>query len=255
MASRRCILICRFGSLVAPATTAAVGLVFLSTWAALITCGAEKQPRTIPKDGAWVRYHSSCERSNGFKASRKVTLSFVGTVDVDNKHCRWVEIKVDDGDDEQKKEYLFKMLVLEDDLMQSDLLALKNVIRTWERRPDGTVINQPDAPNYSELFLWTPGAMRNFESTGESKDISFERGRLKSAKAWSRLREDRGQGSGIRTNTTFMVWMHPDVALGYAEASMRMNISFGGEQLSDQLTKYEIEDAGTGAMTELPKNN
>jgi hypothetical protein len=217
---------------------------------------AEEASRFLPKDGTWVRYHAIFEKPNGAKAALSVTMSLVGTVAVDGKRCRWVEVKTEQEDGDHQKSFVFKRLVLEHDLLESDpTKPFKNVVRTWERGPDGSISDRPDRATWSELFLWTPGALRGLAKSGNAKDIPFKSRRLKSAQEWTGTSEARGKMSPTRTETTFTVWLHPDLPLGFAEASMQVNVFLEDKKIGKQLTTYSIEDSGTGATTELPDNN
>jgi hypothetical protein len=159
---------------------------------------------SLPPDGSWVRYVVSHESTShpyrGRKAksdanvetekikswSEKITLSFVGRTVENGVPCRWVEIRTEKPDQQADKPCAYKVLLKEEGLLSDKHpLAEKNVLRVWQQTSDGTVSRRDDSLGYSDLFSWTPGAVRQMKPTGETREIDFASSHLSSATAYS----------------------------------------------------------------------
>jgi hypothetical protein len=215
--------------------------------------------REPPKDGTWVRYQKVAEnliRGNKLNPI-DVTLSFVGTHVEDGQRFRWLELKAVVPDGEGAGTHIFKVLVPEKDLWESDK-PFEHARRTWVRKPDGSVAPPPkgfrDDMTYDELLLWTPGLSKGSVAVDDqSKDVDYQAGRLKDCHASTR---DLVYKLGKATYTRRCVaWIHPDLPMGFAEAQIIQEQSFNNGIISRYSSTYRIQDAGADAKTELPDHN
>jgi hypothetical protein len=244
------------------AWAASVLLALPACWIALATpvaIAAKDEPAAkLPEDGAWVRYQQDWERlDNGLKETRKITVSVVGHVVENDEACRWIELKhlVSEGD--EKGTWIFKLLIRENDLMENEN-PLERVIRAWLQSPDKEItLFEPDETSFLPILLWTSGTPKKPSTADETKNIEYQKGRLKAAHAKvgqivipERTRPD------YRNSWDYTLWQHTDLPIGFAEARIKYEVR--GPDMKDrtqQVTVYLLEDAGTGAKTELPDNN
>jgi hypothetical protein len=219
----------------------------------------DEWPSRLPRDGAWVRYHHDYRAFDDKVLPSDDTLSFVGSVIDDGRRCRWVEIKNVLPGEAGERIFITKMLILEAALLDSiDPVSAENVVRTWRRKPDGSVTKLAEPPRYSIDLLWLPGIGKKMTRTGEKKDIDYQRGRLKSATGWKAERRDgrtlQGQIS-IGTAIDYTVWQHHDLPCGFAEAHVHGRLSILGDMKGEMQSDFYLQDAGLDARSELPDHN
>jgi hypothetical protein len=270
------------GVLVAAAVTLATGCQTLPTSGG-DPAGAVSSisAKSLPADGSWVRYVVSHESTShpyrGRKAksdanvetvkvkrwSEKITLSFVGQTVENGVPCRWVEIRIERSDQQADKPCGYKMLLKEEGLLSDKHpLAEKNVLRVWQQMPDGTVSRRDDSLGYSDLFSWTPGAVRHLKPAGETREIDFATCHLSSATAYSGMTTTNAHVAlgviRIHLEEQMTVWLHPDLPAGFA--GMRMEENSTARFMTHPATlhhvaEYVLEDAGTDAQTSMPEHN
>jgi len=217
---------------------------------------------TLPEDGAWVRYQWDWERlDNSQKVSGTVTVSLVGSVLDRSEPCRWIELKHEIPEGDEKGTLIQKLLIPEKDLLESSN-PVEHVIRTWVRFNDEPVrLKDPKWNNDSAiapLLLWTPGAVASSEKAGALKDIEYQRGRLEGTSLRTRklvLSETNIDGRIVlKRSRTFTIRMHRQLPLGFAEAWIEDEV-FDAEKAalrSRQISNYLLQDFGSGATTGLP---
>jgi hypothetical protein len=234
---------------------------------------------SLPPDGSWVRYVVSHESTShpyrGRKAksdanvetekikswSEKITLSFVGRTVENGVPCRWVEIRTEKPDQQADKPCAYKVLLKEEGLLSDKHpLAEKNVLRVWQQTSDGTVSRRDDSLGYSDLFSWTPGAVRQMKPTGETREIDFASSHLSSATAYSGKTTTNAYVAlgviRIHLEEQMTVWLHPDLPAGFA--GMRTEENSTARFMTHPATlrhvaEYVLEDAGTDAQTSMPE--
>jgi hypothetical protein len=231
--------------------------------AVLIVCGAcraEERSVVLPKDGSWVR----CEFeviAPPTKLASTVTLSIVGSAVENETRCRWVEVKsvfpkgqiprFPDGGT-----FLTKMLISEQDLLENADPS-KRSQRAWVRKPGEPQAEQTKVlPVSKNLMLWAPGVRRTLTETTDEKSIDYQSGQLKSARAWTGTQTVENQDRKSQFKSTYTVWMHPDLPMGFAEAEIVNDITYtNGDAPHQQRHVFRIIDAGNDAKSELPDNN
>jgi hypothetical protein len=259
LADRRVLLLCRC-RFARPAAYFFVGFVPVVVLS-LTNVHADDEPRELPKDGAWSRYQLEDEENGKRVLSKTVTLSVVGTTIEDGETCRWLEIKsVVQEPPGIAGNYVSKILVPEKDLLGEK--PFKNVRRAWTRRRDEPVKQQTkiDDWNQEPLLLWTPGMLKVAElAPNQSKDIEYQRGRLKDARAQTGvLTYDFSFDNKRRLKrvSKFTVWLHAEIPFAFAEARIIVEDFLDDKKFrKDMSVIYHIEDTGTDARSECPDNN
>jgi hypothetical protein len=242
---------------------------------------SDTQSRHLPDDGAWVRYHvndtETTERVSGtftlkvegklveqettVTRSEVVTLSYVGSVVEEGKPCRWLEVKTVARDENADKTWIRKMLVTEAGLMQNGGKRTgAQVMRAWLQKPDGSIIKEDENRSKPFVFLGTPRAFKNMQPSGKKQDFSLPSLRLDAAEAWHGKHQDSHSVAGlikVRTDTEYTAWFHPDLPAGFVRLDWKSVQSFsaGDAAKTTKVVEYSVEDAGTGAQTELPDHN
>jgi hypothetical protein len=243
---------------------------------------SDYRPPALPPDGAWVRYRSTSEETTEkvkgkfklrfegkdvekeytVRRSELITLSFVGSVIEDQEPCRWVEIKIENTDD--NKVTLYKMLLKEKAFFdKKGALASGNVVRTWQRKHDGTIEKRDKPPGYSFLFLWTPGGMKTVSRSGDPMDIEYQSGRLAGAQPWTVKDSETSRPIiGLikaRSIGTSTVWTHPELPVGYARlhssSEMLLTLGWTTQIKNSTVIDHTLDDAGAEAQSELPDCN
>jgi hypothetical protein len=248
-----------------PISLAALGIALIAGWVSA-PGRADDGNRELPKDGAWARYDENWERlDNGQKVSYSATLSFVGKLVEKDELCRWVEMKYVALDGPEKDTLIIsKMLIREKDLHESEN-PITCVLRCWEQVNDEPARLSDAHQNYAStigpLLLWTPGALKNAAAAGKPKDIEYQQGRLKAAKAWTGKMKiaERNQAGHvvIQRLRQFTSWQHADLPVGFAEAEIKDDV-YNADMTrlySRSVSVLLLQDAGTDATSALPDCN
>lgn len=219
---------------------------------------SDEQPRALPKDGSWVRYHVETEDvvEKKIEGLRSIELSFVGTVVEEGQTCRWLERKesVPDGEKGTKKE-IIKVLVPEKDLWESDV-PFEHFRRGWVLRPDGKIAEVTMKQhvllhlNFAPLLLWTPGMLKDSKQVADQfKDIEYQAGRLKGAQARTGKLALPDNNYDI---SKYTAWQHPDLPIGCAEVRMTRELFMKGKKFNERLTVWRLQETGAEAKSSLP---
>lgn len=222
-------------------------------------CRSDDRETKLPEDGTWVRYQESWERiDSGLSHTHRVTVSLVGSVREKDEPCRWIEVQVEIP--EQGPEhgtYVFKMLFRERDLRENDN-PLAGLVRAWMKFNDKPVYEfRPDELGQLPTLLWAPGVLKHAKAVDGPKDVEYQQGRLKEARARAgELVLLNNPRPDWRMSWEYQVWMHPDLPLGFAEARCTFEMRDNERRMrTRQITEYRLQDSGTGAKTALPDSN
>jgi hypothetical protein len=213
----------------------------------------------------WARNQLDWERvDNGQTESATVTISIVGSVLEGTEPCRWIELKYEVADGGETGTLLQKLLISEKGLLESNN-PMEHVLRTWTCFNDEPArLKDPRLNNDSvigPLLLWAPGGIATARKAGPSRDIEYQRGVLKGASSRSQkviLPETNIDGKVVlKRSRTFTIQMHGSLPIGLAEAQVDDEL-FDVEMTTvraRQISKYFLQDFGSGATTKLPNNN
>ena len=113
---------------------------------------------------------------------------------------------------------------------------------------------------YGLLFLWAPGVLKDADSPNESKNVEYQKGRLKRAKPRTGRQmlsiQDAAGKIEFTWSRKYTAWQHADLPIGFASAEIVAEVLDADHKVrSLQSTVYLLEDAGTGAKSELSENN
>src|SRR6185369_6713973 len=151
-----------------------------------------------------------------------------------------------------------KILVPEKDLVESDR-PFESAVRLIRRGTDGAETSIDCQTSklgcrlLEHLFFWTPGMLKGATAgDGPAKDIEYQNGRLKNAHSFTgkrTLRRNKIDGEATESYR-YAIWLHPDAALGFAEARIESEV-VRGENRRSYLSIYRIQDFGSGAKSEI----
>lgn len=214
----------------------------------------------LPKDGKWVRYQVQGMEVDARSADKEkyqgsLTVSSVGTENVQEEKCRWIEFRhtwqnTTRGDKDDRVRIL-KCLVPEKHLGKGKQAA-KHVIRGWRsnylgsqgkgtpyrlRRSDGTIrLGQP-----TSTLLQGPTKQ---DQKLEAKLISTKAGKFKCTGVRSRF-EFRGSRTSAVTLT---VWLNDAAPFGVVRFELEAKEGDG-----DKVTMIgTFEEQGKNATSDLP---
>ncbi|MSR57330.1 MAG: hypothetical protein EXS05_06630 [Planctomycetaceae bacterium] len=224
----------------------------------------DDQPRQLAKDGAWVQYQWDWERlDNGQTMSGKLTLSFVGSLVENGEPCRWIELKYVIPEGNEKGTLIEKLLIREKDLLESEN-PIETVLRTWVQFNDEPAYRKEPHQNNDSTsgttLLWTPGAMKKAVA-GTPRDIEYQQGHLKAAKAWSKnvlLAEKNQDGKVVaHRSRRYTSWLHADLPVGFAQAEIKDDLYNLDKTkiLMPTVSVFLLQDTGTDAKSALPDCN
>lgn len=214
--------------------------------------------RTVPADGAWVRFHmhetwSDADVGN-IDRTIYLTIKSVGTKIVNDKPCRWIESKIQS--DEQLMTgtgMIFKVLVPEKELTIGD--PVNGAVESWWRRPNHEVAKVPDLKGHPRLWLFflpaLSGRVREPLKLEERQAVVWQQGQL----------DCRVMEGNIAETLTDVRWdvqwkgrgrlaLHETVPFGVA--AVRFEIEKDDRGTTGSITG-SLTDNGAGAVSDLPE--
>jgi len=219
---------------------------------------ANEPAARLPKEGTWVRYHKTVdELLDGEHWESTVTLRFLESVIEDGLRCRWVEQKEVVAEGERKGEYLLKVLIPESALTEEELPG-RHAVRLWARNHlIGLRSRRGPDRGLEDKLLWTPASLKALQSKPDDlRDVEHQDGNLKGARAWTGTWTDSDFRVAKSTFfTTFTIWHHPELPIGYAEARFEKFQFIDEKKVGHWVTTYQLQEFGTDAKSDLPENN
>ena len=218
----------------------------------------EKIAISLPKDGAWARYHVTTTRAEDAGVepeTRKETIRFVGTVESNGQRHRWIEqsFGLKDG-----RTNVMKTLVAEKDLKSAWPLAAE---RRWHHKAGDQLATECETlgPEYGVFSLVFPGPYNTAKPLHETRVLDYQRGRLEIKEGLAGRQEVSFQDNGqdVAYSMNYTVWRHPDVPLGLAAAKISMRTQENGrlEAGGTYTVEFILEDCGQDAKSVLPQND
>lgn len=209
----------------------------------------------LPASGSWVRYHFVTKSDNGQEAIFKQTLKFLGSQDHGGVACRWIEIDEKYAAGELQHHQL---LVPERALRESSNPLSETLIYNLR---DGEGEIQSHRLEMAQIFgaslLFLPAARKTAKSIDEPKQVDYQQGKLKIAKAhqgefrWSR------EAITVKQTQTFVwkysVWVDPVVPVGVAHGRHEFHVELDGVKSRGAANEVHLEDFGTGATSSFQK--
>jgi len=241
-----------------PALFVAFGFVLIPCLNVL----AQEQTTKLPDDGWWIRYFSTRKEEFNRQVKEftgKFTYSLVGTTVEDGETCRWIELKSVFSSSETENVILWKLLVLEKDLLEREqpLEALK---RGWRKVNKLDVEAFKIAPNplKTQLMIF-PGMWQKVDLVDTEKVVDYQHGRLTIPHARvlkltepANVNRPRDERNVVSEYTT---WFDPKIAPVFAAAKFQTKIYVKDELRRTIVDDWVVEDTGTDAKSQLPDNN
>jgi hypothetical protein len=234
---------------------------------------ADELKAELPADGCWVRYRCVSKRDgDDGEIEDTDVFSLVGTVMEDGKRCRWVEWKTISTVNGEKETDIFKFLIPERELVESDR-PLEGLIRAWRKsenqQAEPLLFNQAlRVRSYTGSADFTFGGImlcvfrgpkRNWRPVDEKRMVEYQRGRLEVGEGRvarhqaSRTSPVSGQKIDFCREVT--VWSHPHVPFGGAAVRMREELLVDNVLSVAYVRESTIEDFGADAQSAIPDNN
>jgi hypothetical protein len=250
-------------------TIARACLLFLIVAATVHPASADDNVNVLPRDGAWVRYHTAVKSDDGkINYAGEQTFAVVGRRIENVGACRWVELKIVSNETGVKATSIFKLLIPEKALLE-EKDPVQHVVRAWVKYDDQpaseltpAALNAGDPETHialgSEMLFW-PGVLRKAKRVAEEKTVRFKKSRLVMPEGYAgkfvaEIPSLKSEAKRIDT-TDFEMWFHRDLPMGFAFARTRLVSSGGdGPEFLNMTTEYSVEDAGRDAKTLLPDN-
>ncbi len=225
---------------------------------------------SLPKVGAWVRYHVTKKVDGGsVEDSPKLTISVVGQKIEEGVPCLWVELKFVGGERGENSQWLFKCLIPERALLEEER-PMQHVIRAWEKfegqavheLPTGALKGDKGARRFvslDEYMVFWPGSLRTTERVETRKTLDYQQGRLVIPEGRRGKFVEHSPGAiaeeDINDTTEYQVWLHHDLPIGFACAQIRFTSADETPTFPNSTTEYTAEDAGAGAKSVLPDHD
>jgi hypothetical protein len=216
----------------------------------------------LPKDGAWVRFEEEGKGSRpdgtGVTVSGKLTISSVGTVDIDGKRCRWIEIATDTKmSDRPAIQHVVKLLIPEAHLGKGKE-PLEHTLKAWSKHSainDGQLQEIKDPAGNGATFLKnyvTPYLRGPFEDAEnlEKATVDSKLGKLECAGLVAK--EKRMIGNGVTIHYTHRVRLHERAHFGVVSFQSEMRMELDGQVGANMASTTTLSDSGTDATSAIP---
>ena len=237
----------------------ACGLAFASCLSGL----AEEPAAKLPEDGWWIRYFVTIKQEGNGQVqeyTNLITYSLVGTVIEEDEKNRWVEIKEITRYGPKEKSFLYKFLIPEKDLLESEQ-PLDKVKRAWLKANELAPSPVEKGRIRAAILPIFPGMWRNAERVDNKQTFDYQKGRLTINQAMTKTDSQTVNKYLTKRHINKVITHHHIAWFDQASSPVltalktRTKISDGGEVVSTEDDDMVIEDTGTDAKSELPEQN
>ena len=199
----------------------------------------------LPKDGAWVLFDLEMSAKDRMTKGT-LKMSSVGAVKVDNKPCRWIELKMTVKMDEREETYVAKLLAPEKDLREGGK-PFENRIRGWlKERLDGEVA-ELDEKNQGPVPIFLSSPLKDAKKL-EPKIVESKLGKLKCAGVTGHIEYKEGEG---KIKVTFETRRHKNAPFGVVTSNIKLEVERNGNREEFKMT-FKLREVGKGAVSDLP---
>lgn len=217
-------------------------------------------------DGAWARFEGT--RTNTKPTGEEtagpetVTISFVGTTQIDGESCRWIEIATELTQDNGKKfTEVQKLLIPQKHLTGTDD-PLEHVKKAWRwnsvvpRERALTELNRDEVRTWRILRTW----VRPYLREPLADEARVEAGRIEcmfgEVDCVGLAGTERGVEplTGIVTESKFLLRLHPDAPFGVAAWEHELKLS-KDEPFGTTTTRLRLVKVGKDGKSALPDAN
>ena len=238
-----------------------LGAAVLTFGAMASACGAADAEDAVPKSGAWVRYHVLVHHAEGNQQVEQETLRFLGRATEKGQPCRWIEIQIDDKSGKQPRSYIYKLLIPEQALRESDR-PLDHAVRGWVQSDKGRIdpwVRRGQALHntFGRLLTFLPGCRPQTRPLDEPKVVDYQDGRLicPSGRAGQMKVNVAADDDRLTWEHNYVIWPHEQLPLGVAAANITTSLYRNDALLKSYRIEQWLEDFGTSAKSALPDHN
>ena len=214
----------------------------------------------LPDDGHWVRFEidGTGTEPDGteIKLVGTLTMSSVGTVDMDGKKCRWIEIVTEAKRAGEPFTDIDKLLIPEHRLAKGKE-PLKHVLKAWHKHSmgDGPPRKIEDfAGESGALYLrkLNPSLHGPFETTKELEPVRIDSKLGKLECKGITASEKIEQGGGVTIHSTYLIRLHNKAPFGVVSWEAKWKVEQDGQALGTMTMKMKVADFGTDAKSMIP---
>ncbi len=214
----------------------------------------------LPADGTWARFDLDTKGTGpGGKESTLIgslTLSSVGTAEVDGEACRWIEIGAEGKLDDQTFTDIKKLLIPEKHLGNGKD-PLEHLLKVWVKQStvaDGTLRQIEDlkgtgARQLARLRLFLPGPFK----TSEKLDKVAVESKLEKLEYEGLTAHEKTDHPGnLSLDSTYIIRLHPTAPFGVVTYENTTKVERGGQSEGTVTMKLKLVDFGKDAKSALP---
>lgn len=218
----------------------------------------------LPEDGTWARFDMAGKavEPNGKETtiSGTLTLSSVGTVDVDGQKCRWIELGTEAKRNNQEFFDIEKLLIPEKHLVKGED-PLAHVLKVWHKHSminggaarERQDVQNPDSPEGKlvrgpklQMFLHGP-----FDSPRLLGKTSVE-SKLGPRECRGVSAEEKVEGAAT-FNHKFLIRLHEDAPFGVVTWEVESKLEQNEKLIGNMSTKATLADFGKDAKSKIPE--
>lgn len=223
--------------------------VHLATLPLIADEGGEKT-RSLPRPGAWARYHVVRVEVDGTETTYDETIEWQAReLSADGKPLRWIEIRSEFDEDAELKTYVVRMLVPENALM-NDPDPLKQTVKLMFGVNDEPLADEDvtSAPFFYHAVIVCPGSKTDVHTLDDPKIVMYQPGNLSITKestvthVWTRRLKNADGNLMLTYDYTF--YSHGDVEACFAQASFTISYQLNDELPNIQRFNYYLTTAG-----------
>jgi hypothetical protein len=218
----------------------------------------------LPVDGAWVRFDVDAKGAepdgSEVKMTGALTMSSVGTSDVDGQRCRWIEIAYESTANGQPWIEVNKLLIPEKHLGKGKE-PLENVVKWWMKHSmvaDGTPQQVKDLKGQGAVYVTRARPMLHgpFQMPEKLDKVPVESklGKLECEGLVAREKTDDTQ-SKVSYDSKYTIRLHPDAPFGVVTWQHEMKGLRDGQPQRTVNLELKLADYGKNAKSALPDSD
>ncbi|QDU41886.1 hypothetical protein Mal52_03410 [Symmachiella dynata] len=222
------------------------------------TAQAEGLIHQLPEDGAWAQFDIQGKGTDAdgstVTLSGTITMSSVGTAEVDGEQCRWIEVATEGKRDDQAFTDIVKLLIPESQLAQGKD-PLKHVLKIWHKHsqvPGGAKqIEDLAGQNARYLRKFRPLLHGPFEMVQklEKAPVDSKLGKVDCDGYSASGEVEMGT---ILMNSQYTIRLHKSAPFGVVTWQAETEVSREGQALGTMSTKFKLSDFGKDAKSAIP---
>lgn len=213
----------------------------------------------LPKDGAWVRFDidSKGTENDGSEVALvgALTMSSVGTTEVDGVQCRWIEIAVEGRRNGEPLAGIYKLLIPEQYLAKGKA-PLKHVLNLWQKHlnvADGRPTQIEDLRGRGARYLRPLRQFLHgpFETAKKLDKVSID-GKLGKLACEGVVASERSEKGGVTLDSTYRIRLHSKAPFGVVTWQAELKLARDGQVFGTMTMTMKLIDFGTNAESAIP---